>query len=158
MVAIVRSKRWQLMPIYIYRRHLRYTAAQLFDLVADVERYPEFMPWTISTRVRRRTDKTIWTDLTVGTTFIRKQFSTVATLDRPHRIAITSHDPLFERFEQRWTFEPASEGGTNVAYHVDFKFKSFLLGALMDTSFANRSAAIMSAYTDRARCLYGAPP
>jgi len=145
------------MATYSHRLHLKYTAAQLFDLVADVERYPEFIPWMVTTRVRRRTDQNIWTDLTIGTGPIRKRFSTVATLDRPHKISIVSHDPLFERFEQKWTFEDLTEGGTNVEYHVEFRFKSFLLQALMDLSFADRAAAIVSAYTRRARRLYGTP-
>lgn len=145
------------MATYSHKLRLGYTAAQLFDLVADVERYPEFMPWTITTHVRRRTDRVIWTDLAIGTGIIRKRFSTVATLDRPHRIAITSHDPLFERFEQKWTFEDAAEGGTDIEYYTEFQFRSFLLQALMDLSFADRASAIVSAYTRRARRLYGVP-
>jgi len=144
------------MAIYRHKLRLKYSAAQLFDLVADVERYPEFMPWTIMTRVRRRTDRMIWTDLTIGTGFIRKQFSTVATLERPHRIAITSRDPLFERFEQKWTFEDLPEGGTDVEYYTEFQFRSFLLQTLMNVAFADRAAAIVWAYTRRAHRLYGA--
>jgi len=144
------------MTTYSRKLRLKYSAAQLFDLVADVERYPEFMPWTITTCVRRRTDRMIWTDLTIGTRFIRKQFSTVATLERPHKIAITSRDPLFKRFEQKWTFEDLAEGGTDVEYYTEFQFRSFLLQALMDLSFADRAAAIVSAYTRRAHRLYGA--
>ena len=145
------------MAIYSQKLRLKYTPAQLFDLVADVERYPEFMPWTITTRVRRRTNRVIWTDLTIGTGIIRKRFSTVATLDRPHRIAITSDDPLFERFEQKWTFEDSLEGGTDIEYYTDFQFRSFLLQALMDLSFVDRADAIVSAYARRARRLYGVP-
>ena len=144
------------MATYSQKIRLKYSADQLFDLVADVERYPEFIPWTITTRVRRRTDRMIWTDLTIGTGFIRKQFSTVATLERPRRIAITSQDPLFKRFEQKWTFEDAAEGGTVVEYSTEFQFRSFLLQALFDVSFADRAAAIVSAYTRRAHRLYGA--
>jgi coenzyme Q-binding protein COQ10 len=145
------------MATYSHKLRLKYTPAQLFDLVADVERYPEFMPWTITTRVRRRTNRVIWTDLTIGTGIIRKRFSTVATLDRPHRIAITSDDPLFERFEQKWTFEDSLEGGTDIEYYTDFQFRSFLLQALMDLSFVDRADAIVSAYARRARRLYGVP-
>ncbi len=145
------------MATYNHKLRLRYTAAQLFDLVADVERYPEFMPWTIATHVHRRTNRVIWTDLTIGTGIIRKRFSTVATLDRPHKIAITSHDPLFRRFEQKWTFEDSTEGGTDVEYYTEFQLRSFLLQALMDLSFADRASAIVSAYTRRARLLYGVP-
>lgn len=145
------------MASYTQRQYLRYTAAQLFDLVADVEKYPEFMPWTIKTRVHRRTDKNIWTDLTVGTSLFRKTFSTVAALDRPHRITISSYDPMFRRFEQGWIFEPLAEGGTNIEYNVEFEFRSVLLQALVDVSFANRAAAVATAYMKRARRLYGAP-
>ena len=119
------------MATYSHRAHLKYTPEQLFDLVAGVEKYPEFIPWMIETRVRRRTDEAIWTDLTVGTGFLRKQFSTIARLDRPHGIVISSHDPMFERFEQRWTFTALAEGGTDTRYHVDFRFKSLLLQTLM---------------------------
>jgi coenzyme Q-binding protein COQ10 len=141
---------------YSHRAKLKYTPEQLFDLVAGVEKYPEFIPWMIATRVRRRTDEAIWTDLTVGTGFLRKQFSTIARLDRPHGITISSHDPMFERFEQRWTFTLLAEGGTDTRYHVDFRFKSLLLQALMDVAFADRAAAIVTAYIRRARRLYGA--
>jgi coenzyme Q-binding protein COQ10 len=82
-------------------------------VVANVEKCPEFIPWMIATRVRRRTDQAIWTDLTVGTGFLRKQFSTIARLDRPHGMTISSHDPVFAR--------------TDIRYHVDFRFKSLLL-------------------------------
>ena len=60
----------------------------------------------------------------MGTSFLRKQFTTKALLDRPHRVEINSYDPMFERFEQIWTFEPAAEGGTNIEYRVDIRFKS----------------------------------
>lgn len=144
------------MATYSHRAHLKYTPEQMFDLVANVEKYPEFIPWMIATRVRRRTDEAIWTDLTVGTGFLRKQFSTIARLDRPHGLTISSHDPMFERFEQRWTFGQVAEGGTDVRYHVDFRFKSLLLQALMDVGFADRASAIVTAYIRRARRLYGA--
>ena len=144
------------MATYTHRAHLKYTPEQMFDLVANVEKYPEFIPWMIATRVRRRTDEAIWTDLTVGTGFLRKQFSTVARLDRPHGLTISSHDPMFERFEQRWTFGQLAEGGTDVRYQVDFRFKSLLLQALMDVGFADRASAIVTAYIRRARRLYGA--
>jgi coenzyme Q-binding protein COQ10 len=144
------------MATYSHRAHLKYTPEQMFDLVANVEKYPEFIPWMIATRVRRRTDEAIWTDLTVGTGFLRKQFSTIARLDRPHGLTISSHDPMFERFEQRWTFGQLTEGGTDVRYHVDFRFKSLLLQALMDVGFADRASAIVTAYIRRARRLYGA--
>ena len=68
----------------VERTHVNHTPAQLFDLVADVERFPEFLPWVMAAHVRRRDAHTLWTDMTMGTRFIRRQFSTVAHLDRPY--------------------------------------------------------------------------
>ena len=144
------------MATFTHRTRSKYTPAQLFDLVADVERYPEFIPWMITTRVRRRTDRFILTDLTIGTGFLRKQFSTEARLDRPHLLTISSHDPMFKRFEQKWTFKQTTEAGTDIEYRVDFELRSFVLQALLDVTFADRAGAIVSAYTRRARRLYGA--
>jgi coenzyme Q-binding protein COQ10 len=145
------------MSRYVQRRQLGYTATRLFDLVVDVERYPEFIPWMIATRVCRRTERNIWTDLTVGIGPLRKQFSTIATLDRPQKLSITSTDPTFVKFEQLWTFQALPTGGTDVGYVVEFEFKSRLLQALMDATFSERAAAIVTAYVQRAGVLYGPP-
>ena len=141
----------------VERHHSRHMPAQLFDLVVDVEQYPNFVPWVISAKVIRRQDKTMWTDLIMGIGFIRKQFTTVATLDRPHRTVINSYDPIFERFEQIWTFEPAAEGGTNVEYRVDLRIRSHILRALIGESFAERAKTMVKAYMRRAQRLYGVP-
>jgi len=146
------------MSAYSERLHLPYTAPQLFDLVANVERYPQFMPWVIEARIRDRRDHTIAVEMTVGVGPLRKRFSTIATLNRPRRIDIISRDSMFDRFEQRWTFEPAAaEGGTNVEYHVVFEFRSLMLQTLMGASFPDQAVATMSAFKRRARWLYGRP-
>ena len=145
------------MSAYAERQHLPYAAPQLFDLVANVERYPEFMPWVVDARIRRRRDNKIAVEMTVGVGPLRKRFSTIATLDRPHRIDISGGHSMFDRFEHRWTFEPAAEGGTNVEYHVDFEFRSRVLQRLMGASLSNQAIATMSAFKRRAHRLYGAP-
>jgi coenzyme Q-binding protein COQ10 len=142
---------------HIERHHSRHTPAQLFDLVVDVERYPDFLPWVIAARVTGGRDQTILVEMTMGTWLLRKQFNTVAVLDRPHRVEINSYDPMFERFEQIWTFEPAAEGGTNVEYRVDVKFKSDILQSLIGALFVERSKTMVSAYILRADRLYGVP-
>ncbi len=145
------------MTAYTQRQHLNYTAAQLFDLVADVERYPEFMPWVTDAQIRHRKDHTIAVDMTIAAGPLRKRFSTVAVLDRPHRINITSRDPLFDRFEQRWTFVPVTGGATDIEYHVDWNFQSRLLQMLLGAAFAEQAAATISAFRRRAIRLYSAP-
>lgn len=136
---------------------LDYSETQLFDLVADVERFPEFVPWVVAARIIRRKGTTIWTDMTMGTGILCKRFTTVALLDRPNRIDITCCDPMFERFEQRWLFEPAANGGTNAEYAVDFRFRSGVLQRLIGASFGERTVATVAAFKRRAQKLYGAP-
>ena len=80
------------------RCNLPYAREQLFDLVADVERYPEFLPWLVAAHVGRRDGNTVWVDMEVGTTFLRKRFASRAILERPERIDIISRDTLFERY------------------------------------------------------------
>lgn len=143
---------------HVERHRSRHTPADLFDLVVDVEQYPDFVPWVIAARVTGRRDRTLWVEMTMGTSFLHKRFTTVASLDRPHRMEITSHDPLFERFEQIWTFDPAPEGGTNIECRVDFKFNSYILRALIGASFAERTRTMVKAYMRQADRLYGARP
>jgi coenzyme Q-binding protein COQ10 len=142
---------------HVERHHSGHAPAQLFDLIADVERYPDFLPWVIAAKVIRQRDKTIWTDLTMGTGFLQKQFTTVASLDRPHRMEINSYDPMFERFEQIWTFEPAAEGGTDLLYRVELKIKSPFLRAIIGLSITDGTKAMVEAYMRRAERLYGRP-
>jgi len=142
------------MTVYTERQRLKYSASQLFDLVADIERYPDFMPWVLDSRVRHSCDHTILVEMTIAAGPVRKRFSTGAVLDRPRRIDVSSRDPMFDRFAQRWTFEPTTDGVTNVEYHVDFKFRSRVLQLLMGAAFADRAAATMSAFKHRAHRLY----
>jgi Polyketide cyclase / dehydrase and lipid transport len=93
--------------------------------------------------------------LTIGTGPLRKRFSTVGVLSPPSRIDVSSDDPLFERFEQTWTFEPVPEGGTIVEYHVDFEFRSRPLQLLMGGMFADQIDRTAAAFRRRARQLLG---
>jgi coenzyme Q-binding protein COQ10 len=143
------------MTAHIERLRLRYAPAQMFDLVADVERYPEFMSWVVAARMRRSPDHTFLVDMTIAAGPLRRRFTTTGTLHRPHRIDVTSNDTIFDHFVQRWTFEPGTWGETNVECCVDFRLRSRLLQVLMAAAFASQVAAIMSAFKDRAHRLYG---
>jgi coenzyme Q-binding protein COQ10 len=143
------------MTSHTARLHLNYATPQLFDLVADVESYPQFMPWVIGATISRRLDRTIWVEMTIGTGPLRKQFSTVGVLDPPRRIDVSGDDPLFERFKQTWTFEPTPDGGTIVEYHIDFEFRSRPLQFLMGGMFADQVDRTAAAFRRRARQLFG---
>ena len=143
------------MTTYTERQRLKYTPSQLFDLIVDVERYPEFMPWIVDSRVRRRVDNVMNTELTVGKGPLRKRFSTIAVLDRPHRVDISSPDSMFRRFEMRWILQPIAEGDTHLEYSLDYEFSSRVLQMLMTAAFATQAAATVAAFKRRAHYLYG---
>ena len=143
------------MTTYTERQRLKYTPSQLFDLIVDVERYPEFMPWIVDSRVRRRVDNVMYSELTVGKGPLRKRFSTIAVLDRPHRVNITSRDSMFQRFEMRWFLQPIAEGDTNLEYSLSYQFSSRVLQILMTAAFATQAAATVAAFKRRAHYLYG---
>jgi len=142
---------------HIERHHSQHAPAQLFDLICDVERYPGIVPWVVAARILRRNERTMWVEMTMGTRLLRKQFITVAELNRPRRVEINSYDPIFERFQQIWTLTPGSGGGTDVEYRVQVKCRSRLLQALLEASFAERARAMVKAYIRWARRQYGAP-
>src|SRR5271166_2319963 len=104
------------MTTYSQQLHLNYSVEQMFDLVADIERYPDFVPSITATRIRRREGTKIYADMTIGTRLLAKRFASVALLDRPRRIEVSSSDPIVERFVQLWTFTPSPERGTIVVY------------------------------------------
>jgi len=144
------------MTTFTQHRHLNFSAEQLFDLAADVERFPEFMPWVTESHVRHRKDRSIVVDMTIAAGPLRRRFSSAGALDRPHRIDITSNDPIFSRFAQRWRFEPAADSGTNVDYQVDVELRSRVLQMLLRASFGELAETTMAAFTRRAHQLYGA--
>lgn len=122
--------------------------------MADVESYPNFVPWISVARIRRREDNVVWVEMEVGTHLLRRRFTSRAVLHKPERIGISSHDPLFARYEQTWTFHAAPQGGTIVKCHVDFQFRSRLLQAVMGASLANMTVSLIAAFLRRARELY----
>jgi len=144
------------MTSYAERLHLKFTVQQLFDLIADVGRYPEFVPWVLAVQIRGHKGQSLWVDMTVGTSLLRRRFSTVAHLDPPHHIDISSRDSMFQRFEQHWTFESASDGGCILGYRLDLKFRSRLLQMLIGGSLVDRAPVMVAAFRHRARELYHA--
>lgn len=142
------------MARYAEKRHLSFTQQQLFDLVADVERYPDFLPWMVAARLTRREGNTVWVDMVIGTSFIRRPFASKATLDRPHRIEVVNEDDLFDHYRQTWTFHPGPNGGTMVEFEVEYEFRSRALQLLMGAFLEDTAKSMVSAFKRRARQIY----
>ncbi|WP_373356812.1 type II toxin-antitoxin system RatA family toxin [Pseudoroseicyclus sp. CXY001] len=140
-------------------RHLPYTPDQMYDLVADVARYPEFLPWTAAARIRSREDKgdheVMLADLVVSFRVFRESFGSRVVLWPAEKAIDTSYiDGPFKRMDSRWEFRPA-EGGCEVHFTVDFEFRNRLLQGAAGLFFTEAMNSIVRAFEGRAKALYG---
>ncbi len=145
------------MPRHAETRVLPYTPEQLFALVADVERYPEFLPWCVAARIREREAGLIVADLVIGYRMFRERFTSRVSLDPPQRIDVAYADGPFRYLSNRWNFA-AEAGGCRVEFFVDFEFTSRLLQKVIQVFFTEAVHRMVSAFERRARTLYGAGP
>ena len=143
------------MPEHRETRLLPYTPAQMFDLVADVERYPEFLPWCVACRIASRQSATQFTaDLAVGFKMIREQFTSQVTLAPSSRIEVRYLKGPFNHLINEWTFTPSDEG-TKVDFFLAFEFRSRVLQAVIGALFEEAVKRMVAAFETRARRLYG---
>ncbi len=143
------------MPTHAEKRIMPYTAQQLFDLVADVEKYPEFLPWALSCRIIRRIDNVLYADLAIGFKVFREKFTSKVTLNSPSRIDVEYLDGPFRYLNNHWTFTPLDDGGTEIDFFVDFEFRSKILQAVIGTLFNEAVKLMVAAFERRAKQLYG---
>ena len=151
------------MPQFSTRRHVRHPASDMFDLVADIERYPEFLPLCESLRVLRDAEAANGTtvrvaEMGVGYKAIRERFTTRVTLDPDNRKITAEYiDGPFRHLENRWSFRDDGRGGCDVDFFITYEFKSRTLGLLMGTMFDRAFRKFTDAFESRARTIYGAP-
>ena len=153
------------MPSFRSERSVRHRAEQMFDLVADVERYPEFVPLCTSLRVRnRRPDgqgrETLIADMSVGYKMIREKFTSRVVLDKPRlRVVVEYIDGPFSHMENIWTFRDEPSGGRSlVTFFIDYEFRSRTLGALMGSMFDAAFRRFAQAFEERANAIYTTSP
>jgi coenzyme Q-binding protein COQ10 len=152
------------MPRFSNKRRVQHTADQMFDLVADVERYPEFVPLCSALKIRQRNAKpdgteVIVADMTVSFKLVKETFSSRVTLDRAGRKILVEYvSGPFSTLENRWTFEPKEEGACDVGFFIAYEFKSRMLAILMGTMFDTAFARLSAAFEKRADAIYGKKP
>jgi coenzyme Q-binding protein COQ10 len=144
------------MPLLEVSRALSYRRELLFDLAADVERYPEFLPWWLSASILRREGEVYYTDQVVGFGPVQQRFSSRTTLRRPDEIEVTSIDGPFESFRLVWRFGLLPGERCEVTLSGDIELRGALLGHLFGRAAAGSFSSILSAFEERARRLYGA--
>ncbi|MFC7734339.1 type II toxin-antitoxin system RatA family toxin [Roseomonas sp. GCM10028921] len=142
------------MPTHAETKRLPYTPEQMFDLVADVRRYPEFLPWCVGAQVISRTEGELIADLTIGFKMFRETFRSRVTLERPEHVHVEYLTGPFRYLNNHWNFS-AVPGGSEVKFFVDFEFRSRLLQAVIGTVFNEAVRLMVRAFERRAMALYG---
>jgi coenzyme Q-binding protein COQ10 len=152
------------MPQFTTTRRVQHSSSDMFNLVADVERYPQFVPLCKSLAVRRRsTDgegrEVIVADMTVAYKFIRETFTSRVTLERPNLTILVEYlEGPFRRMNNRWSFRPLSETSCEVEFFLTYEFRSRTLGMLMGSVFDAAFRRFAAAFERRADEVYGAQP
>ncbi|MFT3730857.1 MAG: type II toxin-antitoxin system RatA family toxin [Hyphomicrobium sp.] len=150
------------MPSFSTQRHVRFSAAQMYALVADVEKYPEFLPLctglTVLSRQPRGEGEELTARMSVGYKSVRENFTTrIVTDPAERRIDVAYLDGPFKRLDNRWRFIDDATG-SNVDFFIDYEFRSKLLGALMGTMFDQAFRHFTQAFEDRAAKIYKTAP
>jgi len=149
------------MPQFSTKRRVRHAAADMFDLVADMEKYPEFVPLCSALRVRSRTTRdggvsVVVADMTAAYKLIQQTFTSRVTLDKASlKILVEYLDGPFKRMQNRWTFYPAGEDACDVEFFIDYEFRSRTLAALMGAMFDAAFRRFAVAFEQRADEVYG---
>jgi coenzyme Q-binding protein COQ10 len=149
------------MPVHSEKRTLPYTPPQLYSLVADIEKYPEFLPWCVGARIRERKGHVLLADMVIGFKMIREKFTSKVTLSPPGekgpegRIDVAYVDGPMRHMQNRWVFIPNADGTTTIDFYVDFEFRSKLLQKLIGALFHEAVRRMVAAFDARAKALYG---
>ncbi len=132
-----------------------WSAEQMFDLVADVKRYPEFLPWVVATRIQSDSETVMVADMMVGFSALREKFTSRVSKDRPGRIAVAYLDGPLKHLSNTWDFAPAEDGGCVIDFCVDFTFRSSMFEALAGQYLDRAFRKMVNAFETRAAKLYG---
>lgn len=143
------------MPTHAEQRVVPFAPEQLFDLIADIQRYPEFLPWCVGARIRKRDGNRIVADLVIGYKLIRERFTSTVTLSpEQNRIDVEYTDGPFKYLNNHWVFEPHPEG-CMIDFYVDFEFRSKMLQKIIEVFFNEAVRRMVGAFEARAHELYG---
>jgi len=142
------------MPTHAERKRLPYSAKQLYDLVADIESYPQFLPWCVAARNRSRNGNVLVSDLMIGFKMVRERFTSEVTLNEG-RIDVAYREGPFKYLTNHWIFEAQPDGSTIIDFHVDFEFRSKMLQTIVGALFNEAVKVMVGAFEKRARQLYG---
>lgn len=142
------------MPAHTEIRELPYNCESIFDLVIDIRKYPEFLPWCLKMQVHRDEPDFILADMLIGFKFFRESFTSQVHYSRPASINIKYESGPFTYLENEWKFETVNNGHTQLKFHVDFEFRSIIFQKAIGVVFNEAVTRMVSAFETRAAELY----
>ena len=142
------------METYVEKRKLPYTPDQMFDLVADVESYGDFVPGWLNARIQESDGDVVYVQQDVGLGMFHRSFVSQGIFTRPESIEITSSEGPFVYLAVRWTFEASNESGCIIRFHAAFELRSKFLEKVVGPPFSDMMARCVSAFEQRAYELY----
>lgn len=142
------------MPRHEEQRVLPYPREFIFDIVADVSRYPEFLPWCMATRIYKRKPTGFMADVVIGFKMLRESWTSEIKLNRPEKLSAHYIKGPMKHLTNDWVFTPHAEG-TLVDFVIDFEFKNALLQKILSPFFEEATHKMMMAFDKRAEELAG---
>jgi coenzyme Q-binding protein COQ10 len=143
------------MPSHAEKKMLPYSQSQIYDMVADVVAYPDFLPWCIATRIRSVDDNQLVADMVIGFKMFREQFTSRVELNEPRSIEVKYENGPFKYLKNKWVFESDENGNCLVDFSVEFEFRSQILEIAIGKIFTEAVHRMVSAFEKRADTLYG---
>ena len=145
------------MPKHSVQKTLSYTPKQIFDLVADIEEYPEFLPWCAAARIIKRNDNVLTADLVIKFKAFQEKYTSSVTMQEPEgntagTVDVSMLKGPFRRLDNNWKFSPC-DGGCLVDFSIDFQFKNPLLETMIGFMFEKAFAKMVDAFEERAEAL-----
>lgn len=145
------------MPTHSEIREVPYSAEQMYKLVADVERYPEFLPWCLACRVREKTENKVLADVIIGYKFFREQYSSRVTFTPFKRVDVEYEKGPLRHLNNHWVFKEIDEHRCKIDFYVDFAFTNSLFQHAIELFFNKAVTVMINAFEKRAEELYGKP-
>lgn len=143
------------MPTHAEIRTLPHTPEQMFDLVADIESYPEFLPWCLEAKIWKREGDVVYADLVIGYKMFRERFTSKVTLTKPGHIHVEYLKGPLKYLSNHWRFLPSNPHACVIDFFVDFEFKNPVFQKVMGVFFNEAVKRMVTAFEQHGRALYG---
>ena len=142
------------MPSHAETRNLEFSVSQMFNLVSDIEKYPEFLPWCIGLRIRNKHADLIVADMVIGYKMFREQFTSKVKLTSPNKINVMYEEGPFKYLNNKWIFIDQGDGSCKVDFYVDFEFNSIFMEKMVGSIFGEAVKVMVNAFESRAKIIY----